>query len=66
LDDIFCKLDLTNFFVPKSLLTPAYKCEKQRLELENFSGLSPRAVLQDSVAKFFTRNLTVIYAWEAC
>jgi hypothetical protein len=43
----------------------AYKCDKLRLELENFSGLSVRVVLQDCYAKLFTLNLTAICAWVA-
>ena len=43
----------------------AYKCDKLRLELENFSGLSVRVVLQDCFAKLFTVNLTAICAWVA-
>ncbi len=43
----------------------AYKCDKLRLELENFSGLRTRVVLQDSFAKLFTLNLTAICAWVA-
>jgi len=43
----------------------AYESDKLRLELENFSGLSARAVLQDSFAKLLTQNLTAICAWVA-
>jgi hypothetical protein len=43
----------------------AYKCGKLRLELENFSGLSVRVVLQDCFAKLFTVNLTAICTWVA-
>jgi hypothetical protein len=43
----------------------AYKCGKLRLELENFSGLSVRVVLQDGFTKLFTLNLTAICAWVA-
>jgi len=38
----------------------AYKCDKLRLELENFSGLRARVVLQDRFAKLFTLNPTAI------
>lgn len=43
----------------------AFKCGKLRLELENFSGLSVRVVLQDCFAKLFTVNLTAICTWVA-
>ena len=43
----------------------AYKCDKLRLELENFSGLSVRVVLQDCYAKLFTLNLTALGVWVA-
>ncbi|MGB5561520.1 MAG: IS4 family transposase [Sedimenticolaceae bacterium] len=39
-----------------------YKREKQRLEIENFSGRSPWVVLQDFHAKIFVQNLTAIIA----
>jgi len=39
-----------------------YKREKQRLEIENFSGRSPWVVLQDFHAKIFAQNLTAIIA----
>lgn len=39
-----------------------YKREKQRLEIENFSGRSPWVVLQDFHAKIFAQNLTAILA----
>ncbi len=39
-----------------------YKREKQRLEIENFSGRSPGVVLQDVYAKIFAQNLTAIVA----
>ena len=42
-----------------------YKTEKCRLEIENFSGLSAQAVLQDIYAKLFMVNLTAILAWVA-
>lgn len=37
-----------------------YKREKQRLEIENFSGRSPWVLLQDFHAKIFAQNLTAI------
>ena len=43
----------------------AYKREKCRLEIENFSGLSAQVVRQDIYAKLFTLNLTAICAWVA-
>jgi hypothetical protein len=43
----------------------AYKREKCRLEIENFSGLSAQGVRQDIYAKLFTLNLTAICAWVA-
>ena len=43
----------------------AYKREKCRLEIENFSGLSAQVVRQDVYAKLFTLNLTAICAWVA-
>lgn len=39
-----------------------YKREKQRLEIENFSGRSPTVLLQDFHAKIFAQNLTAIMA----
>ena len=39
-----------------------YKREKQRLEIENFSGRTPRVLLQDFHAKIFAQNLTAIIA----
>lgn len=39
-----------------------YKREKQRLEIENFSGRTPWVVLQDFHAKIFAQNLTAIMA----
>ena len=38
-----------------------YKREKQRLEIENFSGRSPWVLLQDFHAKIFAQNLTAIF-----
>jgi len=43
----------------------AYKTEKCRVEIENFSGLTAQAVLQDIYAKLFMVNLTAILAWVA-
>lgn len=37
-----------------------YKREKQRLEIENFSGRTPWVLLQDFHAKLFAQNLTAI------
>lgn len=37
-----------------------YKREKQRLEIENFSGRPPWVLLQDFHAKLFAQNLTAI------
>lgn len=37
-----------------------YKREKQRLEIENFSGRSPWVIMQDLFAKIFAQNLTAI------
>ena len=42
-----------------------YKREKQRLEIENFSGRSPLTVLQDFHAKIFAQNLTSIFVFLA-
>ena len=43
-----------------------YKREKQRLEIENFSGRSPWVLLQDFHAKIFAQNLTAIFcAWPS-
>jgi hypothetical protein len=42
-----------------------YKTEKCRLEIENFSGLTAQAVLQDIYAKIFIVNLSAILAWVA-
>jgi hypothetical protein len=42
-----------------------YKTEKCRLEIENFSGLTAHAVLQDIYAKIFMVNLSAILAWVA-
>ena len=39
-----------------------YKREKQRLEIENFSGRSAEVVRQDFHAKIFAQNLTAIIA----
>ena len=38
-----------------------YKREKQRLEIENFSGRTPWVLLQDFHAKIFAQNLTAIF-----
>ena len=43
----------------------AYKTEKCRLEIENFSGLTAQAALQDIYAKIFMVNLTALFAWVA-
>ncbi len=43
----------------------AYKTEKCRLEIENFSGLSARSVYQDIYAKVFMLNLAAILVWVA-
>jgi hypothetical protein len=43
----------------------AYKREKCRVEIENFSGLSAQVVRQDIYAKLFTLNLTAVCAWVA-
>ena len=45
--------------IPKS--EENYKREKQRLEIENFSGRSPWVLLQDFHAKIFAQNLTAIF-----
>ena len=42
-----------------------YKTEKCRVEIENFSGLTAQAVLQDIYAKIFMVNLTAILSWVA-
>lgn len=42
-----------------------YKREKQRMEIENFSGLSPWVVLQDFHAKIIAWNLTAIVVFLA-
>jgi len=42
-----------------------YKREKQRLEIENFSGKSVAAVLQDFQAKIIALNLTSMFVWIA-
>ena len=42
-----------------------YKREKQRLEIENFSGRSPLILLQDFHAKIFAQNLTAIFVFLA-
>jgi hypothetical protein len=42
-----------------------YKREKQRLEVENFSGRSPCILLQDFHAKIFAQNLTAIFVFVA-
>lgn len=42
-----------------------YKREKQRLEIENFSGRSPLILLQDFHAKIFAQNLTSIFVFVA-
>jgi hypothetical protein len=39
-----------------------YKLLKSRLEVENWSGLSPASVFQDFYAAFFTKNLAAILA----
>lgn len=38
-----------------------YKREKQRLEIENFSGRSPQVILQDFHAKIFAQNLASVF-----
>ena len=43
----------------------AYKTEKCRVEIENFSGLTAQAVLQDIYAKIFMVNLSAMLAWVA-
>ena len=42
-----------------------YKRLKSRLELENWSGLSPHAIRQDFYASLFTKNLAAILAHPA-
>jgi len=42
-----------------------YKRLKSRLEVENWSGLSPESVYQDFYAAFFTKNLAAILAQPA-
>ena len=42
-----------------------YKREKQRLEIENFSGRSPQVLLQDFHAKIFAQNLASIFVFVA-
>lgn len=42
-----------------------YKQLKARLELENWSGLSPQAIRQDFYAALFTKNLAAILAQPA-
>ena len=42
-----------------------YKLMKSRLNIENFSGLSPEAILQDIYAKTLTKNLASLTIIEA-
>jgi len=42
-----------------------YKREKQRLEIENFSGRSPWVVLQDFYAKNLAQNLAALFVFFA-
>lgn len=42
-----------------------YKREKQRMEIENFSGRSPLVLLQDFHAKIFAQNLASIFVFVA-
>ena len=42
-----------------------YKREKQRMEIENFSGKSARIILQDFHAKVLALNLSAMMVWVA-
>jgi hypothetical protein len=42
-----------------------YKIMKSRLTIENFSGISVEAVLQDIYAKVLTKNITAVSVFEA-
>lgn len=42
-----------------------YKREKQRMEIENFSGRSPLILLQDFHAKIFAQNMASIFVFLA-
>lgn len=42
-----------------------YKREKQRLEIENFSGRTPQVLLQDFHAKILALNLATVFATAA-
>ncbi len=42
-----------------------YKREKQRLEIENFSGRTPQILLQDFHAKILAMNLATVFATAA-
>ena len=57
--DIFSNLYQLRWYVEES-----YKVMKSRLEIENFSGKSPLAILQDFYAKLFAYNLTSILTWS--
>ena len=41
----------------------SYKVMKSRIEMENFSGKSPKAAKQDFHARIFTANLTSILSF---
>lgn len=56
--------DLSELYHKRWLVEESYKRMKSRLEIENYSGKSPLAVLQDYYAKIFSCNLTSILMSE--
>ena len=52
---------MPNFYALRWGIEENYKREKQRLEIENFSGRTPWVLLQDFHAKIFAQNLTAIF-----
>ena len=59
-DKAFKKLYHQRWFVEED-----YKVMKSRLEMENFTGLSVEAVLQDIHAKVLTKNIAAVAVAEA-
>ena len=56
--------ELSQLYQKRWLVEESYKRMKSRLEIENYSGKSPLALLQDYYAKIFSGNLTSILMSE--
>lgn len=52
--------ELSELYQKRWMVEESYKRMKSRLEIENYSGKSPLALLQDFYAKIFSCNLTSI------